>query len=226
MEGVPRIRLISGPVTTWGGAERFDSFALYHYAPVSRRSPSKRKPYKLGGGVGFDSSPGCHFLFRVYMYNKPFVLKIDKKLGYMYFIDKDHPLANSQGKVYYHRHIMSLYINRWISRNEIVHHKDKNKQNNSIENLEILSNIEHSKLHNKKQKIYLCIICGKESNTKHHKYCSKECYLLDNKSKIKPSKEQLESDIQIIKNWCAIGRKYNVSDNCIRKWARKYNLIK
>jgi len=26
-------------------------------------------------------------------------------------------------------------------------------------------------------------------------------------------------------SWCAIGRKYKVSDNAVRKWARKYGLI-
>jgi transposase-like protein len=26
-------------------------------------------------------------------------------------------------------------------------------------------------------------------------------------------------------NWCAIGRKYGVSDNAVRKWAREYCII-
>jgi len=26
-------------------------------------------------------------------------------------------------------------------------------------------------------------------------------------------------------SWCAIGRKYDVSDSAIRKWARKYGIL-
>ena len=31
-------------------------------------------------------------------------------------------------------------------------------------------------------------------------------------------------DIKIF-SWCAIGRKYGVSDNAVRKWARSYDII-
>lgn len=56
-------------------------------------------------------------------------------------------------------------------------------------------------------------------------YCSTEC---SNKSrskvKNKPSKEELQSLIN--KNsYCAVGRMYKVSDNAVRKWAKKYGLI-
>lgn len=39
-----------------------------------------------------------------------------------------------------------------------------------------------------------------------------------------PSKKQLERDIANC-TWTAIGKKYGVSDNAARKWARKYGLI-
>lgn len=44
------------------------------------------------------------------------------------------------------------------------------------------------------------------------------------KIKERPSKEELEKMIKE-SNFCAIGRKYGVSDNAIRKWARKYGII-
>ena len=46
-----------------------------------------------------------------------------------------------------HRKIMEDYIGRKLNSNEIVHHKDGNKLNNDINNLEILTRSEHIKLH-------------------------------------------------------------------------------
>ena len=36
-------------------------------------------------------------------------------------------------------------------------------------------------------------------------------------SKIKPIKEQLEQDFKELKSFVQVGKKYNVSDNCVRK---------
>lgn len=41
---------------------------------------------------------------------------------------------------------------------------------------------------------------------------------------IRPSREQLAEEISSM-SWCAIGRKYGVSDNAVRKWARGYGLL-
>lgn len=46
-----------------------------------------------------------------------------------------------------HRVIMESYIGRKLEANEIVHHKDENKQNNSINNLQIMTASEHARLH-------------------------------------------------------------------------------
>jgi hypothetical protein len=42
---------------------------------------------------------------------------------------------------------MEKHIGRRLSRNEVVHHKDENKSNNDINNLEIMSRSDHSRLH-------------------------------------------------------------------------------
>ena len=40
----------------------------------------------------------------------------------------------------------------------------------------------------------------------------------------KPLKEVLEKEIQE-QSWCALGRKYGVSDSAVRKWAKGYGLL-
>lgn len=71
-----------------------------------------------------------------------------------------------------------------------------------------------------------CLVCdvGFEAKRvglkKEQKYCSPKCF---NKSRRKvknrPSKEQLSLEIKET-NYCTVGRKYGVSDNCIRKWLK------
>lgn len=46
-----------------------------------------------------------------------------------------------------HRYIMEQHLGRTLSKDEIVHHIDGNKHNNSIENLVVMTNAEHSRLH-------------------------------------------------------------------------------
>ncbi len=46
-----------------------------------------------------------------------------------------------------HRFLMEKLLGRKLDRNECVHHKDGNKLNNSIENLEVCTRSEHIKKH-------------------------------------------------------------------------------
>ncbi len=48
-----------------------------------------------------------------------------------------------------HRHLMQLHLNRKLDRSEFVHHKDENPLNNNLDNLEIMSNSEHTIIHHK-----------------------------------------------------------------------------
>ena len=50
-------------------------------------------------------------------------------------------------KIDEHRYIMEQYLGRKLTRDEVVHHKDGNKANNDIENLELTSLSEHTRQH-------------------------------------------------------------------------------
>lgn len=66
-----------------------------------------------------------------------------------------------------------------------------------------------------------CLNCGKKIDPQATR-CASCAGLLSRKVE-RPTKEQLEKDISTI-NWCAIGRKYGVTDNAVRKWARSYGI--
>ena len=58
-------------------------------------------------------------------------------------------------------------------------------------------------------------------------YCSNACRgeaTSKVKSEDRPTKKQLEKMLETM-SWCAIGRKYNVSDNAVRKWAKKLGIL-
>lgn len=59
----------------------------------------------------------------------------------------EHPKANSNGLYPLHRVLMENKIGKSLLSNEDVHHVDGNKNNNSTDNLEILSKRDHAKKH-------------------------------------------------------------------------------
>jgi hypothetical protein len=71
--------------------------------------------------------------------------RIDK-YGYREVLCPEHPFARKNGCVAEHRLVMETYLNRYLKPTEVVHHKDGNKQNNDITNLELFeSNAVHLK---------------------------------------------------------------------------------
>lgn len=68
--------------------------------------------------------------------------------GYALVRRPEHPNAMKNGYVLEHRYVMAELIGRPLEPHEVVHHKDGNRNNNAIENLELIaSNAEHQRLH-------------------------------------------------------------------------------
>lgn len=58
--------------------------------------------------------------------------------------------------------VMITHLGRPLEKNEVVHHIDGNKLNNSLENLQLMTRKEHAKLHNNRGKtVKECVRCGK-----------------------------------------------------------------
>jgi hypothetical protein len=130
-----------------------------------------------------------------------------------------------------HRHAASLKIGRWIRKDEVVHHEDGDKANNEIHNLSVMTSSEHTFLHyiqggGSLPEEKTCKTCGKHftSRRETHNFCSLKCSGQSRRRVEHPSLEGLKADMESM-SWLAMGRKYGVSDNAVRKWARKYGLL-
>lgn len=73
--------------------------------------------------------------------------------GYVLIYKPNHPYAKNIGYIFEHRLIMEKYLGRYLKKGEIVHHKNRVRNDNRIENLELLDNVQHLLQHWKEWKL-------------------------------------------------------------------------
>lgn len=172
--------------------------------------------------------------------------------GYRVIYMPEHPKAmtneNWKGFVYEHIVVAEESMGRKLYDDEVVHHLDGDRSNNRKENLLVLTNKMHGRLHSwldnggmyketshvqgvnsgkskaTRTQMIFCKVCQKTLQGKETTYCSNKCQGLDSRKVVRPTREQLQEDIKSM-SWLAIGRKYGVSDNAVRKWARSFGLL-
>lgn len=109
--------------------ELTDGYSSYGFAPkfAKKHQISLHSVYKKASKIGLK--------------NKPNGLYYNKILGY-YEIR-----TGVYTKKTYHRYLMEQHLGRTLGNDEIIHHKNHDKLDNRIENLEIVTRSYHMGLH-------------------------------------------------------------------------------
>ena len=162
------------------------------------------------------------------------------KNGYVVVEYPEHPKAfdTGTGVIGVYEHVLiaeEFVIDRPIKQGEVVHHLDKNRENNSPENLLVIENPMHSKLHAWMNKNVIdpspeyfervskgcirCRVCEKPINCD-QTYCSQLCSSNDRLKIRNLSKEALEQMVWE-KPTLQIAKDFNVSDTAIAKLCKK-----
>lgn len=76
---------------------------------------------------------------------------ITKCNGYIMVLSPNHPRADKRNYVYQHILVMENFLGRYLIGEEQVHHKNGDRTDNRIENLELTNLREHSYHHGKER---------------------------------------------------------------------------
>ena len=135
------------------------------------------------------------------------------------------------------------YTREWISNNkdeciilgEVENAEEKVKtslgeyfvREKSSKKIKSTCSIKNSNKHIKKEKVEkpkrYCVFCGNELKNRQITFCSYECQRNFNGRNV-PSKEELIKTIKTKTSLLQVAKHYNVSDNNVRKWLKKYDI--
>lgn len=73
-------------------------------------------------------------------------------------LEENHPKVTKLGYVLHHRVVMENHLGRLLDDDEIVHHKNGDKRDNRIQNLEVLNRSEHSRAHALERGIQMVVL--------------------------------------------------------------------
>lgn len=93
------------------------------------------RPLKLSGG------------WRIIGHGEGRYIKKHKANQYWMILCPCHPNADKKGYVLEHRLVMEVFLGKFLSKNEHIHHKNGNSLDNFLENLELVTQQEHSQIH-------------------------------------------------------------------------------
>ena len=153
-----------------------------------------------------------------------------------------------KGYVYEHRKVYYDFTGKEVGNREHVHHLNGNKNDNRFQNLILLSDGDHAKLHiwlnsgasglettrengencwkSSVDNLNFCVHCGLTiQNSTNKKYCSSQCskFVTRENSK-KRDLDTIVRDFKTCRSFVKLGKLYGVSDNAIRKWVKSYGV--
>ncbi len=100
-------------------------------------------------------------------YQRWMVVRKTDERGYVYVRVSDHPDADSSGWILEHRVVMERHLGRRLEPDEHIHHINEIRDDNRIENLQVVSLEEHNSIHKTKapgeshNMWFDCWVCGK-----------------------------------------------------------------
>jgi hypothetical protein len=152
------------PVITWDGTISGPDQALLSpdrsYTQAFREASMSRKRNCLGqfsqeATCTNQPCQRCGQVFRTHKRRRKYCSaacyravdrRIDKQ-GYVVVKRPGHPHATTNGWVREHTVVVCAALGRSLLPDEVVHHKDHNRQNNSPDNLAVLTRSGHTRLH-------------------------------------------------------------------------------
>lgn len=123
--------------------------APYKNAIIKSRESNRGNTYAKGKHCSEEQKEKMR-LSHLGKYTKPSEYGAHEKVrsdGYICVYCPNHPSTTKDGYVMKHRLVMEKHIGRYLKDDEVVHHKNKNRADNRLENLELMTFKEHARHH-------------------------------------------------------------------------------